>query len=68
MSLQSLGLDPAVFDPDYESDSSGKDKSGHDHRDEEADPMLICAFRAGVPFCFSSTVTSRSLPANPHGC
>jgi len=38
------GLDPAVFDPDYESERTSKDKSGLDHHDEEADPMLIAPF------------------------
>ena len=42
--LQSLGLDPAVFDPDYQLESSGKDKSGQDHHTEESDVTLICAF------------------------
>ena len=42
--LESLGLDPAVLDPDYESESAGKDKSGQDCHDEEADPMLMFAF------------------------
>jgi hypothetical protein len=42
--LESLGLDPAVFDPDYQLDSSGKDKSGQGHHDEDSDPTPICAF------------------------
>jgi hypothetical protein len=42
--LESLGLDPAVFEPDHESESAGKDKSGLDRHDEEADPMLMFAF------------------------
>jgi hypothetical protein len=42
--LRSLQLDLAVFDLDYESESAGKDKSGQDCHDEEADPMLMFAF------------------------
>ena len=42
--LESLGLDPAVFDPDYQLGSASKDKSGQDHHDEDPDPTLICAF------------------------
>jgi hypothetical protein len=43
-SYESLQLDPAVFVPDYASDSSGKNKPGQNHHDEESYPMLICAF------------------------
>jgi len=42
--LESLGLDPAVFDPDYDFESAIKDKPGQDHHDRESDPMLICGF------------------------
>jgi hypothetical protein len=42
--LLSLGLDPAVFDPDFVSTSFSKDKLARDHHNEEVDPLLTCGF------------------------
>ncbi len=42
--LQSLGLDPVEFDPDYRTESLEKETSCKDPHDEESDPLLICVF------------------------
>jgi hypothetical protein len=48
--LESLGLDPSVYDPDSSPEGSAANKAGpasgagSGNEDESSDPSLICAF------------------------